>query len=142
MKTYATMINDEFDKMLKRKWSYIYFAVDLHGVVFKNNYNGLATEVYDDALEALKIIGNHSNVKIILWTSSTQEDIAIYRSFLEDNGIAIFDVNRNKDVTTTNNSAVGTFDSKFYFNILLDDKAGFEPENDWKALICHFKQLS
>ena len=29
---------------------------------------------------------------------------------------------------------VQCFEKKFYFNILLDDKAGFDPETDWSVI--------
>jgi hypothetical protein len=33
--------------------------------------------------------------------------------------------------TAVENTATGNFSSKFYFSVLLDDKAGFNPETDW-----------
>lgn len=37
-------------------------------------------------------------------------------------------VNSNPDEKDTK---TGDFSKKFYFNILLDDRAGFQPETDW-----------
>lgn len=43
--------------------------------------------------------------------------------------VAYFNVNLDCQNTLT-----GDFTRKFYYDILLDDKAGFEPEKDWKEI--------
>ena len=42
-------------------------------------------------------------------------------------------VNENNDVK---NAGYGCYDDKFYFAVLCDDKAGWDPENDW-SLVNH-----
>ena len=36
------------------------------------------------------------------------------------------------------NSELSDFSKKFYFNILLDDKAGFYPKEDWQIVLDFF----
>ena len=48
--------------------------------------------------------------------------------FLKDNGIVFDYLTENPEVPNTEN---GNFTDKFYYNFLLDDKAGFYPTEDW-----------
>ena len=41
-------------------------------------------------------------------------------------------VNKNPEVT---NAGYGFYDHKPYFNVLFEDKAGFDPFTDWKKVI-------
>ena len=41
---------------------------------------------------------------------------------------------------TIENTQTGCFDDKFYFSILLDDKAGFDPDTDWKLIYEYLKR--
>ena len=37
------------------------------------------------------------------------------------------------------NTKTSCFDDKFYFSVLLDDKAGFDPDTDWKLIYDYLK---
>ena len=64
---------------------------------------------------------------LILWTSSHPVATAKVLDNLEKEGAHFKFVNENKDCP---NTELCSFDKKFYFNILLDDKASFE-KDDW-----------
>jgi len=51
--------------------------------------------------------------------------------WLNANGVYPNFFNHNPHAKDTPRSC---FDKKPYFNILLDDRAGFEPETDWQAI--------
>jgi len=38
------------------------------------------------------------------------------------------------------NSDLGYYDKKPYFNVLLDDKAGFDPATEWPAILKWIKE--
>jgi hypothetical protein len=48
--------------------------------------------------------------------------------WLLQHGIVIDYVNENPECVDTK---LATFTDKFYFNVILDDKAGFEGDTDW-----------
>jgi hypothetical protein len=44
------------------------------------------------------------------------------------------------DKMSIKNSEFQDFVDKPYFNVLLDDKAGFDPDRDWVELLNYFKE--
>lgn len=50
--------------------------------------------------------------------------------FLRSRGISVHYANENPEV---GNTATGNFDRKFYFSVVVDDKAGFDP-SEWEDI--------
>lgn len=121
----------------QRDWDTLYIALDIHGTVIKPNWDGIATEFYPDAIEGLKEICKDPIFKIIIWTCSKEEDRLEYGRMLEEAGIPIYAINSNPE--TDNVLNWGDYSKKIYCNILLDDKAGFDPETDWRRIIEYLK---
>jgi hypothetical protein len=129
-----------FDSAFKRAqakhWDYIYILVDVHGTIFTPSYlNEEKYEFYPYAKEALQLLSKDSNIKLILWTSSTFEAAMDYGFVLNKNNIYFDYLNCNPEVEKQETDPE-TLDlsSKYYFNIGIDDKFGFEPETDWKTI--------
>jgi len=118
-----------FEKKQERGWDKIYVFVDIHETVLYPTYelNG-EKRFYASALMALQEMSNWDEISLGLYTCSYPEEIEEYLIFFEENGIVFEHVNTNKD---EKNSKNGYFNDKPYFNVLLDDKAGFDPEHDW-----------
>jgi hypothetical protein len=118
--------------MEERDWDTIYWAVDLHGVCLKSNYQQGGYEwINEDALRTLQLINRLSESKIILWSSVYEEEKKRISRFFNGHGIILHGFNDN---VYEKNNKVSSFDQKFYFSVLLDDKAGFDPETDWQAI--------
>jgi hypothetical protein len=122
-------IENAFKLKKERNWKTIYVAVDAHGVLIKPYHDCI--EFYPVAIEVMKWFSDRGDFKIILWSSSYHKENFELVFQLATNGVVIDFVNENP---AEQNSAKACFDKKFYFNILLDDKAGFDPLTDW-ALI-------
>ena len=107
--------------------------VDLHDTVLPSSYdsNDTLATIYNFALPALMKLTERPEYKLILWTSS--HDDYIYKLMPEFNKYGvIFDyVNENPECVTGD---LVNLDSKFYFNVILDDKAGFDGTKDWFTL--------
>jgi hypothetical protein len=86
---------------------------------------------YPYAIKTLRLISDNSKNKIILWTSSHVLSVWRVIASLNDEGIKLHYINENPDYAVTE---ICDFTKKFYFDILLDDKAGFEAESDWKVI--------
>ena len=114
----------------KRNWDTIYVAVDLHGTLIKPTYNSII-EFYPEAIEVIRWFNKRKDFKIILWTASYPKEIEDFLLVAAIDGIRFDFVNSNP---LEANSNKGCFDEKFYFNILLDDKAGFIGETDWTLI--------
>lgn len=116
----------------ERNWDRIYWAIDLHGVVFKSNYeNGKYEFINEHARLALQYMSVLDENVLILWSSCHKEEQKDIITFMQENHIRISFFNENPEVK---NTMTGCFDKKFYFSVLLDDKAGFDPEHDWNTI--------
>ena len=125
--------------MQARNWDTVYWAVDLHGVCLKSNYQTNTYEWINEAAKrALKVISSLPESKIILWSSVHETEMGNIVDFFNEEGIIIDDFNKN---LREKNNDVSNFDEKFYFSVLLDDKAGFDPDTDWDA-IAYYLQTS
>jgi len=122
-------IEKTFKTKAERNWHTVYFAVDLHGTLIRPGHDKV--EFYPCAVEVVKWINSRTDCKIILWTSSHQSEISNFLYECARNEIHMDFINENP---LEGDSARACFDKKFYFNVLLDDKAGFDGEIGW-ALI-------
>lgn len=127
-----------------RKWDTLYWCVDVHGTIVIPNWNKdkLPLDCYPLALQALRKIKKFNNFRnvLILSTSSHPKEIGEYMQFFSENGIDFDYVNCNPEVAT-NKGDFGYYEDKYYFNILLEDKAGFDPYNDWQSIITLLNEL-
>lgn len=122
----------------KRNWEKIFILVDLHATVIHPNWSNteLPEETYPNAVEVLSILTQDPEVCLILWTSSWERDYIQYRKMLESLGVVFDYVNENPEVLSKVDG-YGCYDKKPYFNVIFDDKAGFEPQ-DWNDLRTFF----
>ena len=117
-------------QMKEKHWDYIYVAVDIHGTIFKPCYESKETyEYYPEAKETLQMLSNSPKIKLILWSASKESDLKKYLKKFKADKIEFDYCNENPEVTETN---IASFKLKFYFNVGLDDKFGFDPVYDWK----------
>lgn len=122
----------------EKQWPKLFWAIDLHGVCLNSNYaNSNYTFINDKVVEALQLLQQHSENELIIWSSRHDFEKPSILDFFAKNGINIKYFNTNPLV---NNTITGDFTQKFYFNILLDDKAGFDPDIDWQTIIDFYKQ--
>jgi hypothetical protein len=131
------MIVDFIQRMFlhsfEKEWYETYWAFDLHGTIIKPTYKGTEMIYYPYAKETLQILTKRKDTKLILWTSSFPGEIAEYIVGFAKNGIVWDAVNENSGISSKNGN-FGYYEDKFYFNVLFDDKAGFDPEKEWKTV--------
>lgn len=121
-------------------WPIVYWAVDLHGTILKPSYErGKDKEFYPYAKECLEYISNDKNNVLILFSSSWPAELNRYQAILDSMGIKFKYANSNPEVKTKLDGH-GCYYDKFYFNVMLEDKAGFDPENDWEAILDYMKE--
>jgi nicotinamide mononucleotide adenylyltransferase len=127
-------IRKEYEKAKQRGWDSWFYVVDIHETVLKPNYTTIGDiprTMYKDAPECLQKMSNRKDLKLILGTSSKKEDIDKYQEFFKANGINFPYVNENPEYKSAGHA---DFTQKFYFSVMLEDKAGFDPEIDWKVI--------
>lgn len=127
-------IQKMFAHSFNKKWYETYWAIDLHGTIIKPTYNSNGDmEYYPYALDVLRLLTKRPDIKLILWTSSYPEEIKSLLKEFELDKIHFDAVNENPGISSKNGN-FGYYENKFYCNVMFDDKAGFNPETEWKQL--------
>ena len=126
----SVAIKNAFKKAKQRNWDRTYWAIDIHETIIKPNWSETTTptEFYPKAKETLQYISGRRDIVMILYTCSHPHEIEKYIELFQSNDINFNHVNLNPEVV---NEKYGYYDSKPYFNVLLEDKAGFDPYGDW-----------
>ena len=124
--------DNAFKRMKERNWEKIYVLVDIHDTIFEACYhNKEEYKWFPYAKETLDIMSHAQQISLILWTSTHDTIINEYLKYFKEHGITFDMINVNHE---TKNTELSCFDSKTYFNVGIDDKFGFDAENDWKTL--------
>ena len=153
MKTITKIFEDAFKKRNERGYPYLYVAIDLHGTILTPDKCTLFQSAdgadkpsecqcsigvkdsapYLYAYETLKLISHEFPwIKLILWTSTKEADAAKYvLDLFATEGIKFWSINENPDFK---GNAYADFSKKFCFDVVLDDKGGFDPNRDWFEL--------
>lgn len=129
-------IERAFEKKLRtgwNKWPKMFWAIDLHDVMIPGTYtrNNDGRMLYPNALEVLQWLTNRKDMAIILFTSSHIDAINDIIAWFEPQGIKFDFVNENPLCT---NHHLCDFSKKFYFDLMLEDKAGFDGMEDWLVI--------
>lgn len=127
-------IHKMFINSFNKEWYETYWCIDLHGTLIQSDYKKEKfIKYYDYAKEAMQLISKRNDIITILWSSTSDDDINFYNTQFKIDNIK-FDKINNNDSISSKNGNFGHYDKKFYFNIILDDKAGFDPETEWEAI--------
>ncbi len=118
---------NSFKILEERKYQYLIINIDIHSTILYPDYGGLAKKYYPLAKETLIKLSNDDNFKLVLYTCSYPHEIIDYIDFFKKDDIIFDEINKY----SVENTKHGFFENKPYFNIILDDKAGFIPEYDW-----------
>ena len=133
------MILDAIDRayaqLTEKSWNTIYWSIDLHGTCFKSNYEpGQYEWINHKVHKTLRYISCLPESVIILWSSCYPIEQENIKAFFRRWGVEVTYFNENPEVI---NTLTGCFDKKFYTSIIIDDKAGFNPETDWELIYKH-----
>jgi hypothetical protein len=134
-----TVFNIEraFNEKKRKGWEKLYWSIDFHDVIVKGTYTRFndGKEFYPFAHEVLKNLCNRrerlDDTRLILWSPMHEDAMREVDRWLIRNNIIFDFVNANPEC---GNTELCDFSKKFYFNILLEDKAGFEGEKDWQLI--------
>jgi len=108
-------------------WNRLYFAIDLHGTIIEpGRLKQLSS--YPDAEKVLRFLSQQELIVLILFTSTTMEALQPFFKWCKKNDIYFKYLNENPECANTHE---GDYTKKFYYNVLLDDHAGFDPLTDW-----------
>lgn len=138
--SWTKYIHHMFLHSFSKKWYETYWVIDMHRTLIKPTYdiNDKSLTYYPFALETMQMLTKRDDIVTIMWTSSYPEEISEYVKQLAKVDVIFNKINENPDISS-NNGNFGFYEKKFYFNVLIDDKAAFDPETDWEPLYRLFK---
>jgi hypothetical protein len=127
MKSISQIIRHAYEQKVIRKWEYLTWCFDLHDTAIVGKYNKMnaGATIYPYARDVLDFLYTSKFNKTILWTSSYNESI---QDILKRFDLKFHYINENP---LCSNTEMCDFSKKFYFNLLFDDKSGFQGEYDW-----------
>ena len=136
MSIVRSILINHYEHMVKRNWDKTYWAFDIHGTILKPNYEygNIPKEFYPFAKETLQLVSKMEDVVMILYTCSHPHEIEQYIEYFEENDINFDYINENPEIPT-NLEGYGNYDKKPYMNVLFEDKAGFDGDNDWYSVL-------
>lgn len=126
-------IQRAFKKKKEKGYECLYFAIDVHDTIYKANYSNKEHQRiwFDMSKETLQLMSKMKDIKLILYTCTHQKYIQLMLDFFNENNIQFDYVNENPGELSND---LSDFSKKFYFDVLLDDKAGFNGETDWHVV--------
>jgi hypothetical protein len=129
----SNAIRSAFRKMKERGWTTMYWAIDVHDTILPGKYaSDQEYEPYAGCVEVLKWLSDNPCMRIIIFTSSSLADYEKLKEWmLNRHGIRFDYLNENPECPNTD---YADFSGKFYFNVLIDDKAGFDPATGWREI--------
>jgi hypothetical protein len=115
-------------------WNKTYWAFDIHGTILRPTFKTgvVSTEFYPLAKEVMQMLSKRDDIVKILFTCSYPEEIVTYVKYFSEHDIHFNYINENPEVCA---GAYGHYERKFYFNVLFEDKAGFDPMTDWADVL-------
>ena len=132
-------INKLFDERREKGYDTLYIMVDVHNTILKPSFEKEETfEYFPYAKETLQMLSSMEDVKLIMWTSCYEDKIIMYLEHFKENGIFFDYVNENPEYE---NLSFACFDTKFYYDIGIDDKFGFDANIDWEILYLSLKLI-
>jgi hypothetical protein len=128
-------IKKMFKYAFEKEYYDTYWAFDLHKTIIKPTYdlNNLSIQYYPWAKECMQLISWRDDITTIVWSSSYPNEIEEYLRQFEKDEIRFDHVGNNPGISS-NSGNFGYYETKFYFNVLFEDKAGFDPETEWKEI--------
>ena len=129
------VIKNTFRIGREKEWYETYWAFDFHSTILKPTYNlnDRSIQYYPYAKEAMQIISSRDDIITIAWTSSFPNEIKDYLEQFKRDGIVFNHVGKNPGISS-NLGNFGYYEDKFYFNVLFEDKAGFNAETEWREI--------
>ena len=125
-------VERSFEQMKERGWERLYWFIDFHDTIAVADYGDLTKrEFFPKAKEVLQFLTNKPEICLVLWTCSHRDDIDDMIKWLKKHDITFEYINENPECQTTKRMNV---ESKPYYNVLLDDRSGFNPTSDWYFL--------
>ena len=131
----VTWIYKMFEHAMDKRWYETYWAIDLHGSIIRPNFSKEPQKIqyYPFAKEAMQLLTKRKDIILFTYTASYPEQLKSYLVQFKEDLIEFNYINENPEISEEKGH-FGDFKHKPYFNVLIDDKTGFDPETDWEYI--------
>lgn len=130
MNLHQTILN-AYKYAKERNVERIYWLIDIHDTVAEANYSDNLPRIIPESIPAIIELKKFPETCLILYSSCYPKDHKRYMDYFKDFYMEFDYFNENPEVK---NTATGDFSMKIYFNVMIDDKAGFE-KSDWENVV-------
>lgn len=145
-------IRSRIKRAHEKGWNKLIIAVDLHDTIISsdrfNEYcndsettgsvgDAALISIYPKAKEVLRILSNRKDIQLVFYSATDYAELKEISTAFEQIGVLI-DVYFEEPKEKFYQQA---FDNKPCFDILLDDKAGFDPKKDWRKVEKHLRKV-
>ena len=132
------IVERQYRKCMKNHWYESYWMVDFHGVISNPNYEigKLHLDFPEGARQSLQILTRRKDIRLILYTSSYPDQVMKYLEMLDKHDIRFDYINENPEIRSYED--FGYYETKPYFDVYLDDKAGFDI-SEWPEILKFLK---
>jgi len=126
-------IKTAFQRKKEKNWPRLYVAVDMHQTAITPTWSRLneGAQLYPDAVEVLQQWTRREDICLILWSPLHDDALAAVVKLMDSHVIRFDYLNENPEIVT---GELCKFDRKWYMDIGLDDKFGFDAEKDWTRI--------
>jgi len=134
------VIHRQYDKQMRQQWYETYWLIDMHGVIIRPNHKEKLVnklDFYEWAKPSLQLLTARPDIRTILYTCSHKDQIRHYINLLSLHNIEFEYVNDNPEI---GEGDYGDYTNKPYFDVYLDDKAGFDAETEWADIYHWLRQ--
>jgi hypothetical protein len=134
MGSIINLIERQYKKQMTQQWYESYYLIDMHGVIIRPNHKEKLVDrldFYDFAQRSLQMLTSRPDIRMILYTCSHEYQIKHYTNLLSMDDIEFDYINDNPEIGEDD---YGDYTHKPYFDVYLDDKAGFDAEREWKDI--------
>ena len=124
-------IRNTLKRCKQKRWKKLFWAIDLHETIIEPTYSGNTPQrMYPYARRVLRVLTQRHDMCLILFTSTSEEDLKGTLKFFKEQGIKFDYINRNPECPSEGYS---DFSTKYHFDVMLENKGGFEP-SDWETI--------
>ncbi len=123
-------IKKAYERRKNKGWPKLYICVDMHETVVTPTYTRLneGAVLYPGAAEVLQRWTQQPHICLIMWSPLYDDARASLEAIMAANDIKFDYFNSNPENPSGD---LCCFDKKWYFDIVLEDKGGFEADVDW-----------
>ncbi len=147
MQTVNSIFIKAWEDASNKGYDHVVIAIDLHGTIIDTKIFNTTPGSFEDkvrasilrpAITALQKLSVHPSISMFIYSGTRKCHLRKLIDILRDQ----YRINIDLEYSSNIQHASQSFKRKPYYSILLDDKAGFDPDVDWDEINSFTRNLS